>query len=199
VGCHTDVHAGDLGARCEECHDTGSWRSRLDVDAHRRTNFPLLGAHAALPCVACHAEARERRFTRAMVTCGSCHQGDYLQTQQPNHRTASPPFDPERCQLCHGAFRFRPARYAAHDRCYVTTQGPHAGVACTSCHGQGAFANVTIGSCASLTGQLQCTSCHEHLCPDMDQLHTVTRQVPGYSCAPRKCYECHQNDFPRTP
>ena len=199
VGCHQDVHAGDLGARCEECHETGNWRSRLDVDAHRRTNFPLLGAHAALPCLECHREARERRFVRATVTCGSCHQADYLSTTQPSHQAVRPtPFDPQRCQLCHGAFRFRPAKFADHDRCYVTTRGPHAGLSCTSCHGPSAFVSVTIGSCSSLTGNLQCTGCHTHNQADTNALHQVRRNVPGYSYADRKCYECHQFDG-RTP
>jgi hypothetical protein len=196
VGCHIDVHTGELGARCEGCHDTTSWRSRIDVDAHRRTNFPLLGAHAALPCTECHFEARERRFVRAMVTCGSggCHQADYLNTNQPSHQNVRPvPFDAQRCQLCHGPFRFIPAKYAEHDTCFVTTRGSHSGLSCISCHGPSAFTSVSIGTCNSSSGQLRCSSCHVHLCADMDRLH-AQRSVQGYSCTDRKCYECHAQD-----
>ena len=81
-GCHRDVHGADLGARCEGCHDTASWASRFDADAHRRTGFPLLGGHAALPCTECHAEAVGRRFSRPALECPACHQADLRRTRE---------------------------------------------------------------------------------------------------------------------
>jgi hypothetical protein len=139
--------------------------------------------------VECHAEARERRFTRSMVSCGSCHQADYAMTSRPNHGMAG--FDSQRCQTCHGPFRFIPAKYAAHDRCFITSRGSHAGLPCTACHGASAFTSTAIGSCLSITGQLQCIECHQktHECLAMDKRHA---NIAGYSCTNRKCYECHQ-------
>ena len=158
AACHRDVHAGELGARCEGCHDTTDWRSRFDVDAHRRTNFPLFGAHAALPCVECHAEARERRFTRATVDCQACHQNDVLRTQamdKPvNHVSLG--LDQRNCRECHNPLSFSPARFPTHDECFPISAGSHAGVACLNCH-TSLIGGVTM-QCR--TGTAQCTHCH---------------------------------------
>jgi len=197
TGCHRDVHAGDLGARCEGCHDTSTWRSRVDADAHRRTNFPLLGAHAALPCVECHFESSERRFSRAMVDCGSCHQADYQHTLagSVNHVTFG--FDPTHCRNCHGAYRFTPALFPGHDACFLISRGSHAGIRCAGCHTSLTLVS-SPGTCS--TRNASCTGCHAHTCTtqgnvtDTDKQHTG---VAGYQCADRKCYECHLT--PRAP
>lgn len=190
VGCHRDAHAGDLGSQCESCHDTSTWRSRVDADAHRRTNFPLLGGHAAIPCIECHFEARERRFARATVDCLGCHEQDWARTVGTgiDHQTRG--FDTQQCRTCHGSYRFTPALFPQHDDCFAITTGPHAGEACADCHAGGQFGTAAAGTCN--TGTLQCTSCHEHLCADMDTLH-ADLSVAGYQCVDRKCYECHQD------
>jgi hypothetical protein len=193
-GCHRDVHAGELGAHCDGCHDPGTWRSRFDAEAHRRTNFPLLGAHAALPCTECHFEARERRFSRAMVECGGCHENDYRRAANVGSRLdhIARDFDSQRCRECHGSFRWSPARWPGHDQCYVVNSGPHAAYACLQCH-TSLTTTAPPGSCN--TGTAACTQCHEHQCSGpgganpTDQLHA---QVPGYQCKDAKCYECHQ-------
>lgn len=187
VGCHRDAHAGDLGTQCESCHDSSTWRSRVDADAHRRTNFPLVGGHAALPCVECHFEARERRFARATVDCFNCHQQDYARTTGTaiDHRARG--FEPTQCRVCHGSYRFSPAFFPDHDTCYRISSGPHAGLSCRDCHSSSQY-NGAKDTCN--TGNLQCTECHEHLCADMDQRH-ASSSVAGYRCVNRKCYECH--------
>lgn len=195
-GCHADVHAGDLGARCEGCHDTGDWKSRLDVDAHRRTNFPLLGAHAMVPCVECHLEARERRFSRQAVDCQGCHEGAVARTAGTavDHRALQ--FEQRPCRECHSGVAFRPARYPEHDRCFPITAGPHAGIACQGCHSSLASAAAS-GACRTLTAE--CTACHEHRCSNSGGATETDREhagVPGYQCQSRKCYECHRGTMP---
>ncbi len=192
AGCHRDVHAGDLGARCEGCHDTTDWRSRFDADAHRRTNFPLFGAHAAIPCVECHAEIRERRFTRATVECAACHQADTapLVGTAVDHTALG--FEQRPCKECHGPLRFSPAQFPDHDRCFPISAGDHAGIGCQVCHTT-LRASAVSGSCATSTAA--CTSCHEHACTPgvratkTDQLH---EKVDGYRCGDRFCYDCHK-------
>lgn len=193
AGCHQDVHAQELGARCEGCHDTRSWRPTFDADAHRRTNFPLLGGHAALPCVECHLEAKERRFSRAAVDCGGCHAGDFTRTQGTAVDHAALGFSPQACRQCHGAFRFRPAVFPGHDACFVTSAGAHAGITCQGCHTSLATA-ATPGTCSTRTAA--CTACHAHQC-SVGGGQTATdaqhANVAGYQCRDRKCYECHQH------
>jgi hypothetical protein len=192
--CHRDVHAGELGARCENCHDTADWRSRFDVDAHRRTNFPLMGAHAALPCVECHAEARERRFTRAATDCPACHQADVMRTQaidKPvNHVTLM--LDQRSCRECHSPLAFTPARFPTHDECFPISAGPHA-VPCLNCHTS--LASAVTMRCS--TGTAKCTQCHTNAGgSDIGQtdLQHADGKAPGYSFNDRRCLDCH---FPR--
>jgi hypothetical protein len=188
IGCHIDVHAGDLGAHCEGCHETQTWRSRFDTEAHQRTNFPLLGAHAALPCTECHGEARERRFTRATVDCNGCHQAQALSTSGRLVDHLRLGFSTRGCRECHGPVSFKPARYAEHDGCYVITAGPHANVGCAGCHtalpgGQARWRTQT----ATL-----CVGCHTNrgatATGGTDAQH---KNVPGYTYTAHKCAECH--------
>ena len=194
--CHRDVHAGELGARCEGCHDTTDWRSRFDVDAHRRTNFPLIGAHAALPCVECHAEARERRFTRRAVDCQACHQADALRTQavdKPVNHVALM-LDQRNCRECHTPLSFRPARFPTHDECFPISAGVHA-VPCLNCHVS--LRGVSTLKCA--TGTADCKHCHTNdgtpgvAIALTDQQH-ADGKAPGYVFDNRRCLDCH---FPR--
>lgn len=191
--CHRDVHAGELGVRCEGCHDTTDWRSRFDVDAHRLTNFPLLGAHAALPCVECHAETRERRFARTAVDCQGCHQADALRTaasdKPVNHVLLG--LDQQPCRECHGARSFTPARFPTHDSCFPITAGVHAGVACLDCH-------TTLGGGVTKrcgTGTAHCTGCHSNAgtgaAITFTDLQHAEGKAPGYVFSDRRCLECH--------
>jgi hypothetical protein len=192
ASCHADVHAGEVGVRCEGCHDTTDWKSRLDVDAHRRTNFPLLGAHAMVPCVECHLEARERRFSRATVECQGCHQGAVGRTTGAAVDHAVLGFDTRNCRECHSGVAFKPARFVEHDGCFPISGGDHAGLPCLSCHSSLASAALT-GSCTTMTAA--CTGCHEHRCSNAGGATETDRKhegVPGYQCQDRKCYECHR-------
>lgn len=191
AACHRDAHTQDLGAHCESCHDETTWRSPFNADAHRRTNFPLVGAHAVIPCQECHAEVRDRRFARPTVTCSSCHQGDLTRTLGTAIDHAALGFTQD-CQQCHGAFAFRPARFPNHDSCFLVSYGSHAAFSCAQCHTT-LQVMTAPGTCSTRTAA--CTQCHEHTCTvtggqtPTDQLH---QGVAGYQCANRKCYECHQ-------
>lgn len=199
AACHRDVHAGELGARCEGCHDTQDWRSRFDVDAHRRTNFPLVGAHAALPCVECHTEARERRFTRTTVECQACHQGDLLRTSMVssvvNHQALA--LDTRNCRECHTPMAFTPARFPTHDECFPISSGAHGNLACNKCHTS--LTGGSVGRCS--TGTADCKFCHNNSGMPVgvrialtDQQHPADK-APGYLWDNRRCLDCH---YPRT-
>lgn len=191
VGCHRDVHGGELGARCEGCHESTDWRTRFDVEMHRRTNFPLMGAHAAIPCVECHAEARERRFSRAVVDCQGCHAVDAQRTQvlgKPVNHVALG-LDQQNCRTCHGALSFTPARFPTHDICFPISSGPHAGVPCLQCHSTLQGAGMTAGC---QTGTAQCTQCHTNDgAPRVGQTDVQHAAVGGYQWRDRRCVECH--------
>lgn len=193
-GCHRDVHAGELGARCEACHDTTDWRSRFDADAHRRTNFPLLGGHAALPCTECHGEARERRFSRAAVDCLACHAADAQRTAGLAVDHLALGFATQSCRQCHGARAFAPARFPSHDGCFPISAGAHAGVACAGCH-DGFTSRPSAGPCSTGTAN-KCVGCHTNSgsggkVGNTDALHSTLMGGYAYGNV-KRCAECHK-------
>jgi hypothetical protein len=185
AGCHRDPHGAEFGMQCAGCHDEHSWQTTFTADAHRRTNFPLSGRHAMIPCSECHPNARDRSFARTPVTCSTCHLADYQRTGLTtiDHVAANFSLD---CRQCHSTLMFRPARFPDHDRCFLLSGGPHAGIRCTNCHISRPPAIVT-GQCSTNTAS--CTSCHEHSC---DRTAGKHNGVLGYECRDRKCYECHK-------
>jgi hypothetical protein len=182
AACHRDPHAGELGVRCAGCHDADSWRARFDADAHRRTNFPLSGRHAFIPCEECHGDRRDKGFSRTTVECVACHGADYARTGAGSVDHAAIGFG-TRCRECHSAWRFSDAVFPAHDRCFLLSAGPHARVRCLDCHTQ--LLTATVSACN--TGTAACTRCHA--CSDMSARHAG---VLGFQCSDRKCYECHR-------
>lgn len=155
VACHRDPHAGRFeqkGARpaaqgCATCHDP-RWflPATVDVAIHQRFSFPLLGAHRATPCAACHQEFKvppPAKSPAALVgetgplrpssfqsksACAECHQtvhGKQFDTRK----------DGGRCDACHGDDAFAPAARFDHDRDseFKLDRG-HQKVACEACH-----------------------------------------------------------------
>jgi hypothetical protein len=183
-GCHMDVHRGDFGQRCEGCHTEETWHPLFTVDAHRRTNFPLIGRHAVLPCTECHFELRDRRFVRQTVDCMGCHAQDYLGTIALGISHTTLGFSTQ-CRDCHNAFRFQGAQFSEHDKCFPITTGKHSRIECLSCHSNLVTATVS-GLCQTRTAA--CTGCHTHLCSSMNALHA---KVTGYACTDQACLSCH--------
>lgn len=185
AGCHIDPHTQQFGLQCESCHSTSSFAApRFAVDAHRASNFPLTGRHAALPCDECHVEKRDRTFSRAAIDCAGCHQKDAAAASQTTVDHAVRPFAGNSCRGCHVPTRFSPAQFAAHDACFPVSTGSHARVRCAECHAGLAGARFT-GRCSTVP--FFCTQCHEANAETAR--HTG---VPGFEFKDAKCYACHR-------
>ncbi|QDV05771.1 hypothetical protein Poly30_12730 [Planctomycetes bacterium Poly30] len=98
AGCHEDVHLGQLGSNCLECHTETNWRPFGMFELHQQTRFPLLGVHAAVSCRTCHPGAEIGRFVPTPIECVDCHQGDLGNANNPNHQALGWTFD---CNRCH--------------------------------------------------------------------------------------------------
>ncbi len=125
---------------CADCHNVQGFTPTLvDAGMHARFSFPLEGAHAAVPCFACHADMAHQplvstlslgppldpplAFTVADAACADCHQDP--------HRAQ---FAPD-CAQCHDQNAFRPAPGFVHDRdSSFPLEGAHSNVACAACH-----------------------------------------------------------------
>lgn len=98
AGCHEDVHQGQLGMNCTECHTEANWRPFGMFELHQQTRFPLLGVHAAVSCRRCHPGAEVGRFVPTPIECADCHQADLQQAINPNHIQLGWTFN---CDACH--------------------------------------------------------------------------------------------------
>jgi hypothetical protein len=185
ASCHRDRHAGEFGMHCEGCHDETSWHPLFQADAHRRTNFPLVGKHALIPCQECHGNLRDRSFARAASGCDACHEPDFLRTSATSIDHVTNNYS-RQCQTCHNTFRFFPVSVGAHDTCFRISGGSHHGIRCLGCH-TSLSGSIFTGACA--TGTFTCSECHSHTCAHSDTQH---KTVMGYECANAKCYECHK-------
>jgi len=96
AGCHEDVHTGDLGPRCEACHQQDTWRPVGQFEMHYRTRFPLVAAHAVTECRHCHPGSEAGIFTPTDTECVTCHVDDLARTT--NHVGLG---WVDRCDRCH--------------------------------------------------------------------------------------------------
>lgn len=120
IDCHRkqDVHKGEFGKQCADCHSSASWGERK-FD-HDTTDFPLRGAHNKVLCAACHPN---KRYKDTPMECVSCHRGDDV------HRGG---FGSE-CKSCHRSTKWSTVKFD-HNTTDFKLRGAHDKVACSTCH-----------------------------------------------------------------
>jgi hypothetical protein len=174
VGCHRDIHLGELGVDCGRCHTTRAFRDRTGMGrAHERTRFSLTGRHVAADCESCHTPTQQGQlqWVNTPVDCYSCHKPDYDATTAPNHAALGFPTD---CAQCHTTGLWAPARFD-HARSAFPLTGAHATVNCSSCHAGGRYDGLPT----------ECVSCHR---PDFDATNDPPHKAGGF---PQTCTQCH--------
>lgn len=170
AGCHVDVHRGQLGHTCADCHNERSWEPIAAIARHNRTRFPLVGAHAATACFACHPGAQVGNFKGADTRCLTCHRADLARATSPPHTTAQFTQD---CQKCHSPTGWKPAAFNHPARFPLV--GGHAGVACNVCHKGGVFTGLST----------DCASCH---LTDYQRTTDPNHAASGFGTDCRSCH-----------
>jgi len=147
---------------CLTCHTTNpGWQPA----SFNHTSFPLTQGHATALCADCH---KGGNYTTTSTDCYSCHQTDYNNTTNPNHKTLA--FSTT-CTQCHTTLPgWKPATYTQHDaQFFPIYSGRHLGKwnACTDCHTN--VANYALFNCITCHSNVhsgknytnaQCYSCH---------------------------------------
>lgn len=170
AGCHVDIHRGRLGNLCSSCHNEDTWRPVAQIAKHNRTRFPLVGAHAAAACFACHPGAQVGNFEGADTRCLTCHGADLARATSPSHASAEFNHD---CQRCHQPTGWKPANFK-HPAAFPLVGG-HAAAACTACHTSGTYTTLST----------DCASCH------MDKYAATTNPNHAASGFGTNCKSCH--------
>ena len=190
--CHDDPHAGGMSGSCSSCHVPEGWNrvraasvaGRFD---HGRTSFPLMGAHAAADCAACHRTGRpptgeliHMRYLPGTAgatyprpessSCGSCHVDRHALPGLEGRWTE--------CATCHSEARWAPSSFGVerHASSAFPLDGAHAVAPCWTCHLDPERGNVrfTLG-----LGDTSCAFCHAEESPHSD------------TYADQPCSTCH--------
>jgi hypothetical protein len=176
-----DHAAAGFPTACETCHNTVSFGGDGAAFDHAAASggFQLVGAHAALPCSACHAAGDLAPLFEAsgQDDCYGCHQADYEGTATSagvDHAAAG--FS-RACQECHSAQTWEGASFDHEAATGFALLGAHRDAACETCHSGPGF---TVP--ADPGGPGDCLACHAD---DHEAAH------PGF---PTDCQECHTTE-----
>jgi NMD protein affecting ribosome stability and mRNA decay len=171
--CHADIHKRQLGANCESCHTVKGWMVSVKQIQSHQNRFPLIGAHAAVECDACHKNAAVGQFTGLSTACYTCHSNQFQQAANPNHVAAG--FSTT-CERCHGMNNWVNVHFD-HAATGFPLTGAHTTVPCRQCHVNGNF-NLTSANTA-------CSSCH---LKDFQKTNNPNHVAAGFS---QSCEGCH--------
>ncbi len=166
-GCHPEpnVHRGQYGTACEQCHNTRTWEDIKPL--HDVGDFSLKGSHDNIACERCHRD--NRPLAGSGNLCLNCHRQDDI-----HNNSLSP-----QCGECHTQWSFSPARFD-HGKAGCNLTGIHRSVDCFDCHRSGNFSGLAP----------TCVSCHHD-----DAVRAGTQYSPMggavYHPAQTSCATCH--------
>jgi hypothetical protein len=193
--CHAkdDVHQGDLGQNCVQCHTPLDWK-QATID-HAITAFPLVGKHLTVACADCH---KNDVFKGTPKDCYTCHVKDDPHDGQLGSD----------CSLCHTPAGWLPANFD-HATTGFALVGKHQSLSCAACHPNNQFKG-TRSDCYGCHakddahgGQFgtDCGTCHSPvgwLPANFDHAITGFPLVGKHASA--ACTSCHVNGvFKGTP
>ncbi len=147
---------------CDDCHTATQWAGGAFV----HNSFPLVAAHAAADCEACHVGGV---FAGTPFDCEACHLPEYQATTDPNHIAAGFPTD---CELCHTPTTWDSSNFA-HNTFPLT--GQHLSSDCSDCHENGVFGGTPT----------DCAACH---IAEYNQASDPNHIAAGF---PTDCQLCH--------
>lgn len=160
--CHSDYHRGQFVKRtskgaCEECHTVNGFSpANFLMAQHDSTDYPLRGAHRAVPCLACHQQksvSGQAEFTFAFVStrCLACH-------RDPHHGQVDKLVAASGCELCHAVETWNAVNYD-HSKTDFPLEGKHMQTSCFKCHGDSTkTADRTAMRFAGV--KTECQTCH---------------------------------------
>jgi hypothetical protein len=200
AACHADVHKGEFAGpphknRCEDCHSVQGFRTvKFTMAQHNATRFPLVGGHAAVPCVECHKPVKTgpnaipAKYRFDDRSCTACHQDPHQ--GQFAARMAKPRADGsvEGCESCHSTANWHEISGFDHSATAFPLLGTHRAAACSACHHppslQTSMRNVQFKGAPT-----KCQDCHEdphagqfsrgNVTPNCETCHNSARWRPS--------------------
>lgn len=140
--CHqsSDVHRGEQGEQCNQCHSDEGWSKKLSFD-HGLTGFPLMGQHAVVICEECHVD---KNYKKAGKECRDCHKNDDAHEGRFG----------DRCEVCHNPNDWNIWIFDHNKQTDFTLDGVHSDLSCDDCH--------TRSSSSAIRVSETCEGCHRN-------------------------------------
>jgi hypothetical protein len=184
AACHSEHHGPGFAMVNRQSFALAGVPDEAAFD-HRRVGFAMEGAHLALACSECHANADvdvlprgEHRYLGLDSDCAACHEDVHEGRMQLA------------CADCHGQQDFAQLESRGHHPPLV---GGHARVECRTCHAEGERALEALGGRRHPAAR-QCVACHasphdERFLANVSEL--VDRPPPS------ACVVCHAPEHER--
>jgi hypothetical protein len=191
--CHKkdDVHKGELGQKCENCHTAESWMPKAFF--HDLTGFPLKSAHERTTCLDCHRE--EGKFGGlSSANCRTCHIDPHFNQFSSD------------CSDCHSEKAWIPHLFR-HNTTGFRLEGAHRITDCKTCHTNRVYRNVSpfcydchatefndpSYSLFHASGNNECQDCHRvyAFVPATKHIHTVWSFKGAHKPLEQDCSSCH--------
>lgn len=223
TSCHTDPHAGRLGANCASCHSEQGWND-LGMQRSSHPGLSILGGHARVSCNSCHDRGLDSAPSKG-ARCVSCH--------QPVHEARFG----THCEDCHKRIQWlglpEPLGRSVHSKTAFPLRGEHEEVACGRCHSpklpaQARFRELSFDRCTgchkdahnrefSARDGGECAACHDehgfrptrfdptshadtafplegrHMAVPCGSCHGNQKPRLNFKLEKKECAQCHQN------
>lgn len=182
ANCHEDRHKNTVGTNCQNCHSQNEWSPASNFD-HARTQFVLMGKHAAVACGKCHREMETKDKTRPLLfttmnrdDCAPCHTSPHKKDLATRE-----------CSSCHTPEDWRTPKAGAtfnHNLAAFKLAGRHANVPCAKCHKAGGSGSskrplrVPFGKCTACHTDYHKGELTQKYNAECDKCHTPAGFVP---------------------
>lgn len=166
--CHKDYHSGQFANRpkkgdCEECHSVNGFTpASFTISNHEKTNYPLTGAHLAIPCLACHEQkwinkTKTIQFDFSSTNCESCHNDPHKGQVDKYKNIITNSSNKAGCEYCHSTESWQSVQFD-HTQTQFLLEGKHNLIRCNICH-------ISEDKRFIKFSQLpkECSSCHDDI------------------------------------
>lgn len=187
IDCHENYHIGQFkdaqkARKCETCHTVeGFSPAKFTMEDHEKTDYPLKGAHKAVPCILCHKKVKRKnntftqQFKFSSTRCAACHKDPHGGQVDRYKKMKSQQKKMDGCEHCHSVEGWNLITFA-HSLTKFNLEGRHQEVACQACHKPDKRTVVRFSGIAQ-----QCENCHE------DKHHGQFKADNGQT----DCNRCH--------
>jgi len=156
---------------CLQCHtENGFSPAIFTIESHKQSDFPLSGAHLAVPCFECHLKSEQWEFRQIGVNCNDCHEDIHAQYLDKKY------YPEQNCKTCHMESRWNEISFD-HSRTGYLLEGVHAKQSCHACHFKPDEQGRLVQRFSQLTAA--CLECHREVHHEQ------------FGREPALCLKCH--------